>query len=148
MCQTISSDGIFPAGGYFSNGFAQISWTVGDAQTATIKSSDLILTQGFLQSNLTITGLNEFSKNENIEVSVFPNPVKDILNLEFSSKEETNLYFNLYTLDGKKIYEEKYNTSNHSAEIYFTTFQRGYYILKIFSEDLSFLKTYKILFQD
>ena len=148
IAQTLSSEGIFASGDYFSNGFAQLSWTIGDAQTSTLKQPDLVLTQGFLQPNFTVTGINQISDNEEIKVDVFPNPVDDILNLKFSSKTESKLYISLYSLDGKKIYDEKFNTSNNSAEILFTPYQSGYYILKVSSEDQTFLKTYKILFQN
>jgi len=148
IAQTLSSEGIFASGDYFSNGFARLSWTLGDAQTSTLKKPELVLTQGFLQPNFTVTAINIISDNEEIKVDVFPNPVKDILNLKFSSKQESRLYISIYSMDGKKLYDEKFNTSNYSAEILFTSYQSGYYILKVSSEDQTFLKTYKILFQN
>jgi hypothetical protein len=147
FAQTVSPEGIFSACDNFNNSSAQISWTIGDTQITTIKSTDITITQGFLQSNFIVTSINQLAENENIEVKVFPNPVIDILHLNFSSRDETNLYFYIYNLEGKKVYEQKVNTANKSMEIQFTSFQDGNYILKVSSEDQLFLKTFKILYQ-
>lgn len=148
FCQSLSPQGIFASGGVTNiDGYAQLSWTLGETQTLTYSKNNVILTQGFLQSNFTITGIDAFSENDIVQYSVFPNPVKDILTMEYSADKEIELSVYLYNLEGKSLFTNKISTSTKSSEINFTSLQSGYYILKVFTEDQSFLKTYKILFQ-
>jgi len=147
LCQTLSSEGLFAAGDSYGNSTAQISWTLGDGQTSTVRSKDLILTQGFLQSHFTLVGVNQVTENESFDFKVFPNPVHDILNLKYVSDKKIEFYVELFNLEGKKLYADKLISTQNSATIHFDAFQSGYYILKIRSEDNKFSKSYKLFYQ-
>jgi len=148
VCQTINSEGLFSAADHFSNSFAQISWTLGENQTSTYRNEELIMTQGFLQTKLSIIESNHFPVLDDFSIDVFPNPVQDILNIRSTSTKNKDLYIDLFSFDGKKIHTYRINRFNMSSEIIFTGFQSGYYILKVFTKDHSFLKTFKILYQN
>jgi len=146
--QVVNPDVIVSSSGNLSNNYAQISWTLGDFQTRTYKAGEIILTQGFLQSNLLVTNVTTISNNEAIDVSVYPNPVKDILNLKFNSDNDVTLRFELYNLEGKLVYYEDINTESKVSTINFDQFESGIYILKAISTEKSFVKSYKILYQN
>jgi hypothetical protein len=149
FCQTLTPEGTFAAGDYYSNGFAQISWTLGDTQTNTFQenSTGLTLTQGFLQSQY-ITGIYQVIDNKDFKLEIYPNPVHDILDVKLTTDKEAYLFLEVYSIDGKKVYMEKIYTSSKLARINFSNFQRGLYILNVLSDERTIIKSFKILFQD
>lgn len=81
------------AGDEASNSQSQLSYTVGELVVATGESGDNTVTQGYQQSNLFVTGIDEPIADFNLRV--YPNPTSDILILEskdFSSISNVALY--------------------------------------------------------
>lgn len=146
--QTVNPEVIVSSSGNLSNSYAQISWTLGDFQTRTYKVGDIIMTQGFLQSNLVITNVTTITNNETLDLVVYPNPVKDILNIKLNSDNDLPLRFELYSLEGKLIHSENFNLGSNVSTINFKQFEAGIYILKAISTEKSFVKSYKILYQN
>jgi hypothetical protein len=146
--QSISPESVFAATGNLSNAHAQISWTLGDFQTQTYNKNGVILTQGFLQANLVITGVTDIKDNDLIDLRVFPNPVSDLLNLKFTATKKVSIMFYLYNLNGSLIYSKKADASNFSETVDFTLFESGVYILKAVSDDGSFAKTFKLFYEN
>ncbi len=145
--QTVSTESFFAASGSLSNSYAKVSWTLGDLQVLTYSSDNVVLTQGFLQSNLTVTNVVNIKDNNSIELQVFPNPVSDFLNLKYTAVKETSLSFYLYNLNGSLIHSKNANSKDYSETIDFRQFQGGTYILKAVSQDGSFIKTFKLLYE-
>lgn len=146
--QTIKSDGVFATSGNLSNSYAQISWTIGDFQTQTYSTDNLVLTQGFLQSDLTVINITNVENNTLIELDVFPNPILDYLNIKYTVQKETAIVFHLYSLNGSLMYSKETKAKNYSETLNFNQFEGGTYILKAFSKDGSFIKTYKLFYQN
>ncbi|MEN8250213.1 MAG: hypothetical protein ABFS32_14870, partial [Bacteroidota bacterium] len=61
----------------------EISWTVGEPVIETVSDGTNTLTQGFHQTKLTVTSVNEFSIS-GIELKVFPNPTEDYVHIHIS----------------------------------------------------------------
>ncbi len=146
--QSLSPEGVFSATGNLSNSHAQICWTLGDAQIETFSKGELILTQGFLQSNISITGITNVADNGGIDLKVFPNPVSDFLNVKYSAEKEISIFFYLYNLQGSLLFSKKVNSMNYSETINFNQFENGTYLLKAVSSDKSYIRTFKILYQN
>ena len=72
---------IASAGGYNSAGGISISWTLGETIIPTFSSGDLILTHGF-QQQLIVTTIED-NLEELVNVTVYPNPASEVLNLRF-----------------------------------------------------------------
>ena len=68
------------AGEVFSNAAGSLSWTLGEVTVQTTHSANSILTQGFCQAMELITNAELF--NLHSEISVYPNPVHSILNIQ------------------------------------------------------------------
>jgi len=145
--QSVTLDGLFASGDNYKSSNEQISWTLGDIQIATFKK-DIIITQGSLQTRLDIISTVQNSEYKGLEVNVFPNPVHEILNIDYIYDKKLDLRYDLYSIDGKKILSERLKYHQNSAHIQFANFQNGYYILKVSSEDNKFCKTLKILYQE
>ena len=141
--QILSHQAILSSGGEFANSSAQISWTLGDLQTATYIKDQLILTQGFLQSDIKVTAIIELDEKTNISVKIFPNPVKQNLYLKVLSRDEKKLSWQLIGQTGNIIKSGKINSQN--TEINFSLYPDGIYFLKAFSGDGSYFKIFKIM---
>ena len=82
---------------YFKTSFLSVSWTIGEIATETFANEDIILTQGFNQANITITDITEDLFTD-INIIVYPNPVKDVFTIETGSDNKTHLKAELYNL--------------------------------------------------
>lgn len=137
---TVSSGGDFKLIGY-----AQISWTLGDFQTETYSKNELILTQGFLQSNLYVEDPVSFEEIDDVEIKVFPNPVKDILNIQINTEGNQKILWELINQNGSVIETSKqYNSKN--SKINFTSYKSGIYFVRTFSKNGGYLKVFKVVY--
>lgn len=144
--QTNRPDVLVSAGGGFTNEQIQISWTLGDFQTATYTNNDLILTQGFLQSNFNITGVFNLEETSDIKIKVFPNPVKDILNIQIQSKENLSIRWELINQSGKIIETSHSFNNSKNSQINFLSFENGIYFIRTFNKDGSYIKIFKVVY--
>ncbi len=137
----ISSAGSFDVAGDNS---ISLSWTLGELVVTTVESSDgsLILTQGFQQSKLLIDGI-ELNPELGVEVTVYPNPARDIVNIKFSEelKGETMIY--LSGPDGRLIHNEALKPGVLMQQIYMDKYPSGTYFLRI--QNGNKLNVYKII---
>ncbi|WP_051230611.1 leucine-rich repeat domain-containing protein [Epilithonimonas caeni] len=98
--------------------------------------------QSLVSTNITVTSDCSLLQTENIsktkKISVFPNPVKDILNLETSEKIKK---VEILDLSGRLM---KANLKVENNKISVSDIVRGYYILKVYTEhsviDSKFIK--------
>ena len=127
---------------------SQVIWTLGDAQTTTYANAGIIMNQGFLQTNMTVTAINTVQENSLMDLKAYPNPVKDILNIEFNSLKTESMHFELYTINGKLINSRKVEAKNYQGTIDFKQFRNGFYLLKAVSENGSYMKTFKVFYQN
>ena len=66
-------------GSYDENATGLFSWTIGEGVIETFTNTNNILTQGFQQSKLTVTSINDL-KDSGIELSVYPKPKQFFIN--------------------------------------------------------------------
>ena len=146
--QTNTPEVIVSTGGQFANTHAQISWTLGDFQTTTYTNTDqnLILTQGFLQSKFDIADVINIEESNDIKIKVFPNPVKNILNIQIQSKENQDIRWELITQSGKIIETSHSYNQNNDCQINFSSFENGIYFIRTYTKDGSYLKVFKVVY--
>lgn len=141
--QTLSPETILSSGGDFANAEAQISWTLGDFQTTTYMKDQIVLTQGFLQTEIKVTDVFSINNSLDIELKVFPNPVTNYLFIKLISDDNKKISWQLINQNGKIMrYDDLYNKE---TEIDFSQYEDGIYYLKTFSKDGSFLKIFKVI---
>ena len=80
FAQSTSPEVIGSSGEHYSGTNAQLSWTIGETVNEAYSAVNNQLTQGFHQTNLTTVGMEDL--NEDIQFSVYPNPVAEQLTLE------------------------------------------------------------------
>jgi hypothetical protein len=119
----------------------QISYTIGETITNTFVGSETILTQGFHQGVIHFTAI-ELYEFPAIEVSVFPNPTTDIVQLKVLNKEPGNYSCSIFDLSGKSLVNK--NFTNSETEISLGFLIPSTYLMKVYDEKRE-LRTFKIV---
>lgn len=116
------------------------SYSIGQVVYTTNKGTNGSVAQGLQQAFeiSVVTGLNE-AYGINLSVTVFPNPTTDYLILEVNDFDVSNLYFQLYNINGKLIQSKKITCnktsivmSNLVPATYFVKLVQGYNEVKMF----------------
>ena len=112
------------SGASFKNSSGYISYSIGEVITTTLTSSSAILTQGFHQTRLrTVPVINQSA----IQMSVFPNPVKDLLILQIG--DPLGFDYLLYDVRGGLL--ERGQVLDERTEINFSALAPAIYILRV-----------------
>jgi hypothetical protein len=119
--------------------------TIGGEYIATAVAEDFngdglpdIIIQGFVDkmnvywnTSVVTTSIGELI--ENISLNMFPNPVNDILHIEYFSLVNENIQIIVMDISGKIIYEQSKNilAGEQHLDIDISTWSSGYYLLNI-----------------
>ncbi len=128
-------------GGCFQNGECQMSWTIGEPIIATCEVGNFCLTQGFHQSLLIITAINNdpfYLTN----VKAYPNPATYVVNLSVSETDLTGWNYFLYNADGKLL--QKNSISKTITNINVQPYATSNFILKVTKGDAE-INSFKII---
>ncbi len=116
------------------------SYTVGQIAYSS-KGANNQITEGIQQPyeilTLTVSD-NSIEKN----ISLYPNPVKDFLFVDFNQEKFANSSYQLFDAQGKLV--KKGNFSQKKNELDFSMLLSSVYIIRIFSEN-EIVKTFKII---
>lgn len=129
-------------GGSYKGSVVQLDWTIGEPVIATLISGTNTLTQGFHQSNLTVTAVDQMATST-ITLKVYPNPVSEQLVLETRKGEKQRLSLKLFDITGKLLYQQavKQPVETVNMQVYVP----GNYLLRVFAEDGIPLQTFKVV---
>ena len=78
-----------------------------------------------------LVGINVEEINMDSQISVYPNPTSDKINIELKDFVPSSFNCNLYDLTGRKIKIETFNTNTNLYEIDVSKFNNGIYLLEI-----------------
>ena len=132
--QEVSPQVVSSAGGFNVSGdnSLSLSWTLGELVISTVTSTDnqLILTQGFQQSNLIVDAIT-IHPELGITITVYPNPTKDFVNIRLASPLEGNTMVFLTSPDGRAIFNDKLMEGDLTMLIDMSGYPSGTYFLRI-----------------
>jgi len=140
--QSLTPEVLPTSGDNFVGTNASLSWTLGEGVIETFNSNNLILTQGFQQSNLLITLLSKNIKAD-VNVSLFPNPTNDWLNIEIKDANEKKYDLQLYDIKGTLI--ESISLKNPVSKINIEDYKPGVYTLKLSMQGTGKTNVYKVI---
>jgi hypothetical protein len=129
------------AGDSYKNSSYELDWSLGEILTETNGNSTITLTQGFHQSNYTVTAVDQL-ENMQFEISAFPNPATDYLTLSIEDPHIENFKYFLTDLNGKVLQESKISTNRQQINL--MKLPAGLYFLKVRSLN-NIEKTFKII---
>ena len=132
---------ITPSAGYFETPSMSLNWTIGEIAVETYINDNIMLTQGFNQANIIITGITEEFLSD-ISISFHPNPVKDFFTIKSESEQMTQLIAEVYDLAGTKLISENINPGY--TQINTEMIQISVYILKIY-DNQHIIKSFKFI---
>lgn len=138
--QTITPDIITTSGGFFISANSSLSWTLGEPVMETDVAANSLLTQGFQQSQMSSVAVNKIA--DETDISVYPNPVSDLVVINIRSTENSILKAELTDVLGKMFFQDK--LLQQITTIDMRTFADGLYFLKLLSEDGKIHKTVKV----
>lgn len=129
------------AGSYGETTSGSLSWTVGEPVIETITDGTNTLTQGFQQSKLTVTAINDL-KVPGIELSVYPNPTNSFLSIEVKTDKQRDFLLSLFDLNGRLILQKKMEGNKQTIKM--QNYKPATYILKV-TEGNKEIRTYQIV---
>ncbi|MBK8806429.1 MAG: T9SS type A sorting domain-containing protein [Bacteroidales bacterium] len=139
--QYVTSDVLISSGDYVKNKYASMQFTIGEVVTETVSSNGIIVTQGFNQTNILLTQIDE-KTNDYFSIVGFPNPAMDRFTLIISSHQYSEFIISMCDNLGQ-IISQQYS-SECKIEFDLSDFVIGTYYLKVSDNGNSVLKTLKI----
>ncbi|MCF8462249.1 MAG: T9SS type A sorting domain-containing protein [Flavobacteriales bacterium] len=127
--QSISPDVVASAGTHFSNGSTQLSWTIGEPVINTHDNGSNILTQGFHQPDITVTGIHE-TEMALEGVSVYPNPTDQLLNIRLEG-QQNDVTLGLYDSAGRMVLSDELTSGSTLSQLSLTGIANGTYLLRL-----------------
>ncbi len=130
------------AGDYFEAENISISWSIGEIATETLSGSNVILTQGFQQSLLTPTGIEENSIIIDASFIIYPNPAVNQINIKLYEYGSSNSYpnqYSMYNTQGKILLSEEISSSLTIVDL--QNLQEGVYFLHLLNVNSNFNET-------
>lgn len=132
--QTIASQG---GNSKIANGIT-VSQSVGQVNAAVgnYKNPQLIIGQGYIQS----FGIAKSTSpiREIVAMMVYPNPVIDIANFQFSSTIGTSVNFYLFDSRGRLVYSKEAGLTQNNFAIDLSMVSEGVYFAKIETSNYTF----------
>ena len=122
----------------FSNANGSMDFTVGEVVINTGTNGTNDLTQGFHQTNWNFLGVEDFAPN--YEVTIFPNPTQDVLNIKTNTFENVN--YTLYDAQGKLVMQNILTAEQTPIQV--SQLAPGAYSLSI-NDQKGQLKNFKLI---
>jgi hypothetical protein len=132
-----------------------IEFTIGEVFIESLQGSKRRLTQGFNQEFLrdeqgririsphVFSILDQEDIKEHF--SVFPNPFVNNLSVKWTFEEDLNLLFEVYSLDGRRVFSTRQNSASSQLLIQLNNLKPQTYILRVSDPSRGFLETHKIV---
>jgi hypothetical protein len=129
--QSISPQVIATTGEHFADSNFQVSWTLGEPLTTTISNGNIVLTQGFHQTFITVTSVKE-NIASTIDILVYPNPTSAAVNISLANNSE-DLQIEFFDMSGKLVFKDKIAANQSHYHINMSEYAASNYILHLFS---------------
>jgi len=142
--QQLSHQVLVPLAGIVNDSKISFSQTVGETAVEVAECSWYIFTQGFQQPRIKLS-------NEDVPqgtgASVYPNPVVDFLTVELFGESGRTFKIDIINITGKVVFTDRLTFINqfwHKEQYDMDAFIRGFYLIRISSEDGFMNRTFKI----
>lgn len=141
--QQLVPQSINSIGASYQNINGSISFIVGELVIGSYGDSAISLGQGFNQSNITITKIEE-PTIKNISINIFPNPTAETIFIKIDNKPVKHILLELFDVTGRKLFNDKYNIDNNVIALDISKYHNGIYLLHLKKINGSIISTYKI----
>lgn len=129
------------AGGEATGSGGKVSYSIGQIDYITATGSNGIATEGVQQPyEIYPVGLEEVRIS--LEMTVYPNPARDILNLNIAGYQNEKLSFKIYSADGKLVMDQQILSAQTRVNL--SGLALSTYVLQV-TEEGKEVKTFKII---
>ena len=129
--QSLSPTVLSSAGNYHNSGGVSLSWTTGELMIQTFQADSVKLTQGFHQSDISVTTaideMSEFAMN----AEVYPNPVRQRLTIDFENMVDQTIHLKLVSVTGNTILQREIANPSTQLRINLSGINSGTYMLEV-----------------
>jgi hypothetical protein len=139
VLQAQHQDVIASSGGLLSGSNGSMSFTLGESVVSTFNAGSVILTQGFQQPTLIVTGIDDGLRPQ-IDIEAYPNPV--VTSVTLKAPPDQHLRYLLYDMNGVLI--AQCMLVEAETEIDFENLPAAVYIVKVYKGS-SEVKAFKIV---
>lgn len=142
--QQLSHQVLVSVAGIASTNSINYSQTIGETAVEIIGCSEYTFTQGFQQPCIRFSKENPPPGNG---VRVYPNPVSDFVNVELFGDASRAFRIDIINISGTIIRSEKIDFTGpywHVQQLAFEQLSRGFYFIRIVSDDGLIGRTFKI----
>jgi len=119
------------SGASFKQSSGYISYTIGEILTTTLSGTGNIVTQGFQQTGLPKSGPSSVGTMPDFHMSVYPNPVQDLLVMEVELLQ--NMQYTLHDVTGVLV--DRGLVLKERTEIDFRNLSPAIYVLRVFDNN-------------
>lgn len=140
--QSITPEVIASAGTHTENARSQLSWTLGEPVIDTYHDGTNIITQGFHQTQLTVTSVATDNATD-LDVNVYPNPTSGVLNISIPNNDKV-FELQLFDMNGKVVMNSNLTDSQQLKTLQLAQFANAVYLLTIHSKDGEFTSSHRI----
>ncbi len=138
--QNIQNDVVASGGGQATAGNLDLEYTIGEPVIETVGNATLTVTQGFHQTSLIITFIEDLSLNVNVRV--FPNPAQSTLIVDMPVNLDYDFTCTLYNMQGEKLFSELITPGKNTISM--QAYSNGNYVLMVKNRTNGKYTTYKI----
>ena len=142
--QQLSHQVLVPLAGIASDGNISFSQTVGETAVEVAECSWYIFTQGFQQPRIK---LSQDNAPPGTGANVYPNPVVDFLTVELYGESGRTFKIDIINITGSVVYTNRLTFIArfwHKEQYDMNEFVRGFYLVRISSNDGYMNRTFKI----
>ena len=137
-----AQNNVVSAGNSTATSAGSLSYTLGYLSTSSVSQGGAVVSEG-LQHAYEIYNTSSVSEaSTHFNISVYPNPSVDVLNLEMDKQSQACFTYQLFDLIGKKISEAA--TLEEKAQIDMKAMSSGNYLLVV-KQDQNVLKSFRII---
>jgi hypothetical protein len=144
--QSLDRQVLSSLGSYITTPNMQLSATLGQVEVETYVKGSIILLQGFQQPDMLLPqGIGELF-DELVEFKVWPNPVSDMVFLEFQTDKPLDLSLGIYDLQGRLLMPAMslLVAGQLRHELDLSSFSPGLYLISIKEPVSGSMKTIRI----
>ena len=108
----------------------QLDWTMGEVFIHSLENPFVQITQGFHQPEYNLVSIHEFPKEVGI-ITLFPNPVKDILKIQITLQKPSEGILELFDQTGKLIWRNGFMGDIIHEDLPVSHLSDGEYLLRV-----------------
>lgn len=143
--QVLERQVIGSSGTSINNSNTILNFTIGEPIVGINSSTNNEVKQGFWHTSAAITLSNEDFINEELSVRLFPNPVSDFLNINFTEVTSANYALDVYDIAGKRQMNATMLAGENQKQMNLQHLASGIYLISVTQLNTNNTNTFRII---